>query len=252
MRLRFSYLVTTTLLAASSLLCLCSAQAPDEAKPSAYAPAADLLVQVKAYVESLTAATADSEEYNEDKQNEVSRDANTLAAIALVLGMHDQDNALKPAAAKLIAAAKHLAAENGDAQKAAAAVKAIKAIVDKPEKGEAVAWKPAGEMVPLMKQVPIINNNLRRGVTGKRFAQTADKNVALAATLAAIAQVSMLDTDHIADESDRPLWIKLCAEMRDGSADAIKAIRKGDQPAATKAMDQIVKSCDDCHHKFRD
>lgn len=247
-----SKLISATLLAAFAFLSVCAAQAPDEAKPSVYAPATDLVTQVKTYVESLSAATADAEEYDEDKQGEVNRDANTLAAIALVLGMHDQDNPLKPAAAKLIAASKHLASEHGDAQKAAEAVKAIKAIVDKPEKGGAVAWKPTAEMVPLMKQVPIVNNNLRRGVAGKRFAQTADKNAALAATLAAIAQVSMLDTDHIAEESDRPLWIKTCAEMRDGSGEAIKAIRKGDQVAATKAMDQIVKSCDDCHHKFRD
>lgn len=236
------------------LVCVSAAlgQAPDDAKPSNYAPAADLIRQVKLYVESMSAATADSSEYNDDKQGEVYRDANTLAAIALVLGMHDEDNELKQVAGKLITAAEHLAAEHDDPQKAIEAVKAIQLIVDKPEKGKPVEWKAVGEMVPLMKQVPIVNNNLRRGVTGRRFAQSSDKNAALAATLAAIAQASMLDTNHIADEADRPLWIKTCAEMRDGSAEALAAIRKGDQAAATKALDKIVKSCDDCHHKFRD
>jgi hypothetical protein len=213
------------LVAITGILCACPAQAPDDAKPSAYAPAADLIRQVKAYVESLTAATADASDYDEDKQGEVSRDANTLATMALVLGMHDQDNALKPAAAKLIAAAKQLSAEHEDAQKAAAAVAAIKAIVDKPEKGEAVSWKPCAEMVPLMKQVPIVNNKLRSGVEGRRFAQSADKNAALAATLAAIAQVSMLDTDYVSEAADRPIWVKASTAMRDGCADAISAIR---------------------------
>jgi cytochrome c556 len=228
-----------------------AAQAPDEAKPSSYAPAADLVRQVNTYVESLTAATADAEDYNEDKQAEVLRDANTLASIALVLGMHDQENALKPAAAKLMAASKQVAAEHGDAEKAAAAVKALRVIVDKPEKGEAIKWQPSGEMVALMKQVPIVNNNLRRGVDGRRFTQSADKNAALAATLAAIAQAAMLDTDYVSDESDRPQWINASKAMRDGSAEALAAIRKNDQAAAKAAMDKIVKSCDDCHHKFR-
>jgi hypothetical protein len=247
MRHKFTISLLVVLLLSSSL----AAQAPDDAKPSSYAPAADLVRQVTAYVESLTAATADAEEYNEDKQAEVHRDANTLASIALVLGMHDQENSLKPAAAKLIAASKHLAAEHEDAQKAAAAVKAIKAIVDKPEKGEAIKWQASGEMVALMKQVPIVNNNLRRGVDGRRFTQSADKNAALAATLAAIAQAAMLDTDYVASETDRPHWIKSSKAMRDGSAEALAAIRKNDQAAAKAAMDKIVKSCDDCHHKFR-
>lgn len=245
-------LAATATLMVASIFGVSLAQAPDEAKPSVYAPQEDLIRQVNSYLESLKAATADASEYNEDKKAEVNRDANTLAAIALVLGMHDQDNPLKPAAAKLIAAATHLAAEHDDAQKAADAIAKLKAIIDKPEKGDALSWKPAGDMVALMKQVPIVNNNLRRSVTSRRFAQSTDKNAALAATLAAIAQASMLDTDHIADEADRPLWVKTCAEMRDGSAEVLQAVRKGDQAAATKALDKIVKSCDDCHHKFRD
>jgi cytochrome c556 len=226
-------------------------QAPDDAKPSSYAPAEDLIRQVKAYVESLSAATADAAAYDDDKKGEVSRDANTLSAIGLVLGMHDQENALKPAAAKLIAAANKLGADSGDAKKAAEAVAAIKAIVDKPEKGEAVKWEASAEIGPLMKQVPIVNNNLRRGVDGRRFAQAADKNAALAATLAAIAQASLLDSNYISEDADKPIWTKASIAMRDGSAEALAAIRKGDQAAAKAAMEKIVKSCDDCHHKFR-
>jgi hypothetical protein len=248
MRIHILGLLASAVLVSSASL----AQAPDEAKPSTYAPADDLVRQVKTYVESLTAATSDADAYDEDKQGEVSRDANTLAAIALVLGMHDQESPLKPAASKLIAAANKLSADHADAKQAAQAVASIKAIVDKPEKGEAVAWKASAEIGPLMKQVPIVNNNLRRGVAGRRFAQSADKNAALAATLAAIAQASMFDTNYVSDDADKPLWIKICAEMRDGSAEALTAIRKGDQEAAAKAMDKIVKSCDDCHHKFRD
>lgn len=227
------------------------AQAPEEAKPSSYAPAEDLVRQVSAYVTSLSAATADAGAYDDDKKGEVSRDANTLSVIALVLGMHDQESALKPAAAKLIAAANQLAADSGDAKKAAEAVAAIKAIVEKPEKGEAVKWEATAEIGPLMKQVPIVNNNLRRGVDSRRFAQSADKNAALAATLAAIAQASLFDANYISDEADKPIWVKASLMMRDGSGEALAAIRKGDQAAAKAAMEKIVKSCDECHHKFR-
>lgn len=239
--------------AVAALLFLAAAKGPEEeAKPSSYAPASDLVRQLKEYAAALVEATEDASAYDDDKKGQVSRDANTVAAMALVLGMHDEESEYKAAASKLIEAANQLASEYEDAEKAAEAAKALKAIVDKPEKGEAISWRATAEIGPLMKQVPIVNNNLRRGVSGRRFAQSADKNAALAATLAAIAQASKFDTNYVVDDADKPLWEKICAEMRDGSAEALAAIRKGDQEAATKAMDKIVKSCDDCHHKFRD
>ena len=40
--------------------------------------------------------------------------------------------------------------------------------------------------------------------------------------------------------------------MRDSAAAVNIAVRKGDKDAALAALAGIVKTCDDCHHDFRD
>lgn len=226
----------------------------DQPKPSSYAPAKDLETQLGEFIEQTEEALGDESEYAEEQQQTVARNAASIAALGLVLGMHDEESRLRPAGEALIAAGEKLAAAAGEHPDAKAALEEVKKLVESPPAaGEGkLQWRPAGDLAQHMKQVPIVNNSLRLGVTGRRFERTVDRNAALAAALAALAQVSMADTTYCSDEESESEWRSLCAQMRDASADVLTAVRKKDQAAATKSLDAIVVTCDACHHKFRD
>ena len=245
--------------------CLCAAAAlfstsfaadetaKDEAKPSAYAPAKDLEAQLADFLEKTDEALAEEEEYGEEQQQTVARNAATIAAIGMVLAMHDEESDLKPAGGALIAAGEKLASAGADRAAAKSALEELKSLVESPTEGEAVSeWRPAGELAQHMKQVPIVNNNLRLAVTGKRFDRTLDRSAGLAASLAALAQVSRADTAYCSDDASTKEWQSLCDKMRDASSAVRTAVRAKDQAAATKALDAIVVTCDECHAKFRD
>jgi len=230
-----------------------SADAPAaDAKPSAYAPAKDLLDQVEYFVAQIEEDLADADDYTEYKQDRVAKDASTLAVLGLVLGMHDQDNPLKNSAPSLIAAAEDLAASSADHGQAKAALEKVKKTLEPAAEGSALKWKSVGDLPQLMKQVPIVNNNLRRGVTGRRFDRTVDRNAGYAATLAAIAQATANDTIYCSDKEDEAEWMKISTALRDAAAEVNVAVRRGDQEAATEALGRVVVTCDACHHRFRD
>ena len=52
--------------------------------------------------------------------------------------------------------------------------------------------------------------------------------------------------------ADEKVWNSLCEDMAKGSDDLIDAIKKDDDKAFKKAVDNLNKSCNDCHTKFRD
>ena len=248
------------LLALSVLACMfaphftaSSADAPSaDAKPSAYAPAKDLLDQVKFFVAQIEEDLSDADDYTEYKQDRVAKDASTLAVLALVLGMHDEDNPVKKSASSAISAAEDLAASSGDHGEAKAALAKVKKALEPADEGADLKWKSVGDLAQLMKQVPIVNNNLRRGVTGRRFDRTIDRNAGYSATLAAIAQATANDTIYCSDKEDEAEWTKISHSMRDAAAEVNAAVRRGDQEAATAALARVVLTCDECHHRFRD
>lgn len=221
-------------------------------KPSAYAPAKDLVGQFDYFFNRIEEDLADAEEFEKEQQQRIARDANTLAVLALVLGKHDEKNDLKRSAAALIGASTELADNAKEFTAARKALAAVKAARGKKASRDDLKWQAVGDLQQLMLQVPIVNNSLRRGVSGRRFKRSADKIAGQAATLAAIAQASMLDTGYCSDKKDEQLWIKACAEMRDASAAVGAATRKVDQKAAQAALDRLAKTCDACHKSFRD
>ena len=87
------------------------AQGHDAAAPkvSRFAPADDLARQAEYYVKELENSVASKDEYKDD-QEKLTKDASTLAVIALALGMHDQPNKYKARAGVLIKAAQAAAA----------------------------------------------------------------------------------------------------------------------------------------------
>ena len=62
-----------------------SAEPPPAQPASKYAPAQDLLAQLDYYVARMSADVADQDNYGEDQQSRVARDASTVAALALVI-----------------------------------------------------------------------------------------------------------------------------------------------------------------------
>jgi hypothetical protein len=229
-----------------------SADPAPPAKPSTYAPAKDLIDQVNTFLEKIEQDLEDKDAYEKEVQERVLKDANTVAVLGAVLGTHDEKHDLAAGAPALVVAAKDIAKNAKDHAKASEALKKAQAALEIKSGGGKVGLEGAGDLGQLMKQVPIVNNGLRQGVTGNRFARQKDKLAATATTLAAIAEVSSHDTSYVTDDKDKPAWQKICFEMRDASAAVAKATRAGDQDAAKKELDRLVKTCDDCHHKFRD
>lgn len=222
-----------------------------ETKPSTYAASKDLVAQVNFYLEKLGADLEDASAYGDEQQERVLKDANTLIVLGTALGLHDEEHDLKAGAASLSAAAKDLAKNAKDHAKASEALKKAQAALEAKSDGGKVSWEGA-DLAQLMKQVPIVNNSLRQGVTGQRFARLKEKTAQTAATLAAIAEASAHDTSFVVEDADTATWVKISRDMRDSSAKIAKLVRAGDQAAATKELDVLVKTCDDCHHKFRD
>ena len=73
--------------------------APLPRQGSTFAPAEDLAYQVDQYIKDLETITATEDEYKDaigETNNRVANDANTMAVIALALGLHDQDNRTRP------------------------------------------------------------------------------------------------------------------------------------------------------------
>lgn len=224
----------------------------EQPKVSSYAPAEDLAAQITLYTKQLAASLADPSLYNDQKQEAVERDANTLAVLALLLAMNDQDHALKPNAPAFLKAAQGLAENYSDYNQAVKAFAEVTNALPGVTKSDGkVTWEVVAAMSPLMKQVPIIHAPMKRGATdARRFKRQAAQTAGQAATLAAIAQASMFNTDH-AEEEQIPAWQKYCAEMRDACGAVNAAVRSGDSAKAAEAIVALQKSCDGCHAVFR-
>ena len=111
-------------------------------------------------LESLKNTVASKEEYD-DSEGKVGRESNTLAVIALALGLHDRDNKYKDKAPDLIKAAQDVAATKDYA----AAKKGVAALEEAAAADGRRAANSSGRKSPrlpdLMKQVPMVNTKLK-------------------------------------------------------------------------------------------
>jgi hypothetical protein len=233
------------------LFSLLAADGPSSPKPSQYAPIKDVVAQIDAYLQQIGMDLASEADYGDDQKSRIAKDSNTLIVLAQVLASHDEDHEKKKAAADLFAASQKLASSSDGFAEAKAALEKLNAAWQGGS-GAALKIETAANLQQLMKQVPIVNNKLRSGVTGRRFDRTIDQNAGLATTLAAIAQVSMADTNYCSGKEEEAKWARICADMRDAAASVNAAVRKKDQKTATVALERLVKTCDACHHDFRD
>ena len=225
-----------------------------EVKISSFAPTKDTIAQVKAFMKAIGKDLSDKEDFGEDQHNRINLNGQTVAVLALTLGMHDEKNDVKSNAGEVFDAAIELAdnAESFD-DAMASFQKLEKALEVKDLSKRKLSWDESVDIAALMKQVPIVNKSVRRGVDDeRRFERTAKKTAQKVVTLAAIAHVSMMNTDYCSDEDDEKEWKKICADMRDACTDVYKALMAKDQKKAQAGNDRVVETCDACHHKFRD
>ena len=102
-----------------------------------------------------------------------------------------------------------------------------------------------------MKEVPQVNNRLKRAVQGERFKSQAKTSAAASAALVAIAEEAATDHDAVKKPADTAKWEQLCAEMRDAAGSVNQAIHAGDADRACEADVQLSQSCEHCHKAFR-
>ncbi|MEJ5341761.1 MAG: hypothetical protein WHT09_09350 [Thermogutta sp.] len=224
------------------------ADIPPAPKASTYAPAADLVKAVDDYIQGI-AKVLESEEDFKDLQSKVIKDAETLAVLALVLGLHDENTPYKAAAPALIKAARELSAaaakDYASAKKALAAVEAAKSAAGDPN---GLKWEKVASLKELMEQVPLVNSRLKRNM--RRFERQAETIAMDSAVIAAIAQGSMANLDETSKPENAEQWFQFCAAMRDAAAQVNKAAKAKDAAGAEKAVAALAKTCDDCHAVF--
>lgn len=223
---------------------------PKPPKVSSFAPAKDLADQVDKYIKDIE-TTLESEQEYKDSENKIGRCTNTLAVIALCLGMHDEDNKYKSRAAALIKASQALAAAT-DYQSARKAFEGVKAAADgKTDFQTELKWEKVASLPDLMKQVPNINTKLKLNIKGAKFKSKAKDTAGYTAVIGAIGQGSIADISKAKNAEEVKQWYEYMMMMRDAAREANAAIHAGNQPAATEAvMKKLTKSCDDCHKVF--
>jgi hypothetical protein len=230
-----------------------TAAAPTPPKVSDFAPVEDVLGQVDYYLNRLEAALADEADYSQGIKNRVKKDSNTLVVLLLVIGLHDQDSKLRAVAPTLLPLTQKLAASAEDYSQAKPAFDELHAITEQGATGgQPLKWEKVAELGQLMKQVPTINNRLKRSLRERSFEKDAAKSAGYAAALAAIAQASMADTHEVKNPDDTQKWYDFCTTMRDAAGQINSAVHRQDFDAATAAMERMQTNCDDCHAVFRE
>ncbi len=237
-------------LLAAAVLVLCgwawSSEVKDPPKPSSYAPAADLEYVIRRSVEQLGNRLEPGATYTEVVQEQVRREASGVSVYALVLANHDQANELKPAASSIAAAAAKLAEAAKDADGARQALAKLQQSLEQ-SSAEPLPWKNPVELETLMHYVSTPFNDLKRGVTSRRFDRSRDRTAPYASALAAIGQVSMYDESYEDDED----WLRLAGAMRDTAAAVRTAVLDEDQDTAKAALEKLEQTCAACHELYR-
>ncbi len=250
--MRFHNISLIAALVFSAAFAAAAADPPPIPKISEFAPAEDLIGQVDFFVGRAEQSLATPKDFDLARQARTVKDANTLAVLALMLAVHDQMHPLRNSAPAMLAAAQRLATAEDNYETAAKALAALKAArAGGGAAAPAAKWEKVGSLGALMKQVPLIHTALKRGVEPGRLKRQAAQSAGQSAALAAIAQASMLDIEHVANPADVAAWREYCAQMREACGMVNSAVRNGDQDRVAEGMQRLTHSCDACHAKFR-
>jgi len=218
-------------------------------KFSTFASADDLAAEVKLQIADLEKAVVDEEEYKSQVEGRFIRDGNTIALIAIALGLHDQDHPIKHCA-KAIAAAAQKLAQTKDFAGTKQAIEDLKAAANGEGKGSSeLKWGKVSKLPGLMKdEVPAINNKLKTGL--RHFKKRSSDVAANAATMALIAENANLYVADTKKPGEGQKWTEFDSQMRAAAGDLAAKAHAGDEAGAKTAMDKLEKSCHDCHAVF--
>jgi hypothetical protein len=223
-------------------------------KLNVHVPADDLADELKAIAARLDGLLAKADDYDEARQSRITKEADVAAVVALGLTLDETEHPLKRSAASALAASQALA-KASDYSSAKRALDVLKAAADgKPAASFSASpkqWTPVAPLGLLMKEVPQVNNRLKRAVQGERFKSQAKTSAAASAALVAIAEDAATDHDAVKKPADTQKWEQFCAEMRDAAGSVNQAIHAGDADRAAQAMAQLAQSCEHCHRAFR-
>ncbi len=224
-----------------------SATTAGDTAATAYAPVKVTAGQLTAFVDGMEKYVADAAEFADNKAR-IDRDANTIIALALVLGLHDQPNEYKSAAPAIIKAAQ-ATAESASFASAKTNIAALKAALKSTE-GGLLNWDAkVASMKQLMVQVPLLDGKIKTGMR-RLSATTKDALAANATTIAVLCQASIpyvADTEAPAEEDK---WVEACVAGRDAAASLATALDAADKTASQVAYDAMTKTCDKCHETF--
>lgn len=230
------------------------AQCADPPAPppaSRFAPADEVDVLVGEYVGKLRETLKDQQAFEAGKPR-LKKDANTLAVLAMVAGLHDTPNPVQKSAAEVAHAAVRLAQANDYAAAKSTLEQIESALGQEHGAAEKLTWGKLGSLGQLMKQVTFVHARLKRSARpGPRFEAGAAEAARYATTLAVIGQATAFDTQDVKDPAELGKWFDYCAAMRDSAAQAAAALRQRDAPAAQAALKNLEQSCNNCHKTFR-
>jgi len=223
-------------------------------KLSAFAPAEDLAYELTFLVGDLEKAVTDKEEFDSQIENRFVRDGNTIALLTTALALHDQDNAVKPHAQAIMAAAQKLT-EAKDYETTKKAVADLRGSLALSAGGE-VRWRKIAPFKSLMNdEVSSVNNKLKTAVDhikkqAKDAAQRTKEATANAAAMALIAENAKLYLADTKKPSEGLKWFAFSDQFRAAAADVATKVRAGDREALAPAMERLDQTCNDCHAVF--
>ena len=221
-------------------------------------PMADLEAQADDYLEKIGGMLKDKDgttDYKKDA-DDVVRDVNALALVALAIGLSSEDGKYKKAAPGIMAAA--LALEKVDkldtANKVYADLRAAYASSGDPT---ALGWTKVASLGPVMKAVPNLDSAVKRlGGSESRLKRGPARVTALLAGLAAIGQGSIANVKDTLKPDAEVEWKKECEIFRDAAIKANAAVHalvdgKGTYADYEAAYKVLADTCDSCHKIFQ-
>lgn len=223
-----------------------TADSPEAPKLSAVASVEALNAAAAEYLADIQPLVADEGAYKAGAE-QAAQKANALVALAQVLGNHDGASPYKAGAAEMMTAAATLSRAK-DFASAKAAWGALDAASKKTDPGATPKWEKAARLGMLMEEVQVLNNDLRRGL--RRIERNKEAGARDAAVLAAFAQAALYDTHEVKNPADLPKWSAMMSEMHDAATELSGHFAAADEPATTKSLDRLEKSCATCHDVF--
>lgn len=210
----------------------------------------DLVAEAQAKSVQLSKHLVSREAYAETKKDDLAQAAGTLACMAQAISEHPDAKDVKVAGPALRDAA--LILRNPKSfEDAKVAEKALNAALKGQGEGKTeFSWAKLMAREAMMEEINSRNSKLRRVIRRSRKPSVDS----LHASTMAVLSVAMYADAHGHDQDKASLaeWREISKESVGIMASIAGAIKKKDAAGAKRLYVRAVKTCTDCHKKFRD